>query len=182
MPLLYAAAGQINGLVPQGLTPNNSYPLVVTTGAVQSVPVMLSVKELQPGIYTVDTSGSGLGIVANALTGQLDNAANPARASDYLVIYATGLGPVHGPNGEAQPADGAAAPGNLVYSTTATVTSTIGGVSAPVLFSGLTATFAGLYQVNIHCTGRSYGRELGARGDHSHGFCSDRSGRAVGIR
>jgi uncharacterized protein (TIGR03437 family) len=149
MPLLYASGGQINGLVPQGLTPNNSYPLVVTMGTVQSVAVTLLVKELQPGIYTLDTSGSGPGIVANALTGQLVNAANPAHASDYLVTYATGLGPVQGPNGEGEPADGAAAPGNLVYSTTASVTATIGGIDAVVVFSGLTPGLVGLYQANI---------------------------------
>jgi len=149
MPLLYASEGQINGLVPQELTPNNSYPLVVTIGTVQSVAVMLLVKELQPGIYTLDTSGSGPGIVADALTGQLVSAANPAQASDYLVTYGTGLGRVQGPNGEAEPADGAAAPGNLVYSTTADVTATIGGVDAIVVFSGLTPGLVGLYQVNI---------------------------------
>ena len=43
MPLLYAASGQINGLVPQGLTPNKSYPLIVTTGTLQSAPVTLLV-------------------------------------------------------------------------------------------------------------------------------------------
>ena len=149
MPLLYAASGQVDALVPQGLKPSNSYPLVVTTGQLQSLPVMLIVNELQPGIYTVDTSGSGAGIVADALTGQLINASNPAKAGQYLVVYCTGLGPVLGPNGEAAPADGVAAPGNLLYSTVAGVTATIGGVSAPVSFSGLTPTFVGLYQVNV---------------------------------
>ena len=54
-----------------------------------------------------------------------------------------------GPNGEPAPRDGAAAPLNLVYQTTANATVTIGGVDAPVLFSGLTATLAALYQVNV---------------------------------
>jgi uncharacterized protein (TIGR03437 family) len=113
------------------------------------VPVELTVTELQPGAYTVNTSGSGAGIATNALTGVLNNASNPAHVGDYLVIYGTGLGALVGANGEAEPSDGAAAPTTVVYSTTANVTATIGGVSAPVLFSGLTATFAGLYQVNV---------------------------------
>ena len=149
MPLLYAGSGQVNALVPEGIATNATYPLVVVRGTVSSVPVALTVTELQPGAYTVNTSGSGAGIVTNALTGALITASNPAHAGDYLVIYGTGLGALVGVNGEAQPGDGVAAPSNVVYHTTANVTATIGGVNAPVLFSGLTATFAGLYQVNV---------------------------------
>lgn len=149
MPLLYAGGGQVNALVPEGIAPNATYPLVVVRGTAQSVPVALTVTELQPGAYTVNTSGSGAGIVTNALTGALITTSNPAHAGDYLVIYGTGLGSLIGANGEAQPSDGAVAPGTVVYHTTATVTATIGGVTTPVLFSGLTPTFAGLYQVNV---------------------------------
>jgi len=107
------------------------------------------VAELQPGIYTVNETGSGAGIITEAVTGQLNNASNPARAADYLVVYCTGLGPLEGPNGQAPPVDGAAAPLSPLFQTTATVTATIGGANAPVSFSGLTPTFAGLYQVNV---------------------------------
>lgn len=149
MPLLYAANGQINGLVPQGLTPGQSYPLVVTTPGGASEPVTVQVLKLQPRIYTVDASGSGTAIVANALTGQLISSQNPAHATDNLVIYATGLGAVVGQNGEAPPADGAAAPVDVIYLTRAKVTVTIGAITVPALFSGLTPTLAGLYQVNF---------------------------------
>jgi uncharacterized protein (TIGR03437 family) len=149
MPLLYASPVQINGLVPQGLQPNSSYPLVVTVGGVPGAAVQLKVLELQPGIYTVNESGSGAGIVSEALTGQLNSVSNPAHSGDFLVVYCTGLGPVQGPNGQAGPTDGAVAPGSPLFQTVATVTASIGGVGAPVSFSGLTPTFAGLYQVNI---------------------------------
>jgi uncharacterized protein (TIGR03437 family) len=149
MPLLYASATQINALVPQGVTPNATCSLVVAVGATQSAPVALTVKELQPGIYTVNETGSGAGVVTEASTGLLNSPSNPAHASDYLVIYCTGLGSVQGPNGEAGPTDGAAAPTTTIFHTTSTVTATIGGVLTPVLFSGLTPTFAGLYQVNV---------------------------------
>ncbi len=149
MPLLYAGGGQINALVPEDIAPNAAYPMVVIRGSARSVPVNLTVTELQPAIYTVDTSGSGSGIVANALTGQLITASNPAHAGDYLAIYATGLGALVGANGETQPGDGAAAPSDILYRTKAVVTATIGGVNAPVVFSGLTATLASLYQVNV---------------------------------
>ena len=135
-------------MVPQAIAPNATYPLVVMNGTAQSVPVPMTVTELQPGTYTVNTSGSGAGIVAN-LAGQLITSSNPAHASDYLVIYATGLGPLIGTGGQAEPADGAIAPANITYQTTSTVTATIGGVPAKVLFSGLTATLTALYQVNV---------------------------------
>jgi len=148
MPLLYAAAGQINAIVPQTLTRGNSYPLVITSGHV-SDPVALVVQELQPGIYSVDSSGSGPGIVADALTGNLIGTSNPAHASQILTVYCTGLGPVQGLQGQPPPADGAAAPTHIIYKTNATVTATIGGLPATVLFSGLTPTLAALYQVNV---------------------------------
>ena len=149
MPLLYASFNQINALVPQSLKQNAAYPLVVVTGTTQSTPIQLSVLELQPGIYTLNGSGSGPGIVTEALTGKLNSTANPAHPSDYLVVYCTGLGPVQGPNGQTAPADGAVAPVSPIFTTTATVTARIGGLDAPVSFSGLTPTSAGLYQVNL---------------------------------
>ena len=149
MPLLYASNGQVNGLVPQALGPNNSYPLVISTGNGTTAPVMVMVKELQPGIYTADNSGSGPGIVANALSGQLIDVNHPAHVGDNLTIYCTGLGPVQGPNGESGPADGAAAPTNFIFRTASSVTANLGGLSAPVLFSGLAPGFVALYQVNI---------------------------------
>ena len=149
MPLLYASATQINALIPQSLTPNASYPLVVTTGLLQSAPVQLAVTGLQPGIYTVNESGSGQGIVTDAFTGSVADPSHPAHVSDYLVVYCTGLGLVQSSDGQQPPADGTAAPASPLFRTAANVTATIGGVSAPVSYSGLTPTFAGLYQVNV---------------------------------
>ncbi len=150
MPLLYAAPGQVNAVIPQGIAPNATYPLLVVNGTSQSMAAALTVTELQPATYTVNTTGSGAGIVADAATGQLITTSNPAHAGQNLVIYMTGLGALVGANGEQQPADGAIAPTTTIYHTTSNIAVTIGGVSASaVQFAGLTPTLTALYQVNV---------------------------------
>jgi uncharacterized protein (TIGR03437 family) len=154
MPLSYAGPGQVNALIPQNLNPNASYQLVIQRGSTLSVPVPLTVAEYQPGIYSLDLSGTGQGIVEIAGTALLaapaGNGSRPVRrGSEYLAIFATGLGPVIATNGAAPPADGAAAPLTTIYKTTATVTATIGGIDAPVVFSGLTPSLVASYQVNV---------------------------------
>jgi uncharacterized protein (TIGR03437 family) len=154
LPLVYAGPGQINALIPQNLNPDASYQLVVQRGSTMSVPMPLTVAEYQPGIYTLDMSGAGQGAAEIAgttlLAAPVDNGSRPVNGgSEFVSIFATGLGPVIGTNGEAPPADGMAAPTTTIYQTTARVTATIGGVDAPVVFSGLTPSLVGLYQVNV---------------------------------
>jgi uncharacterized protein (TIGR03437 family) len=154
MPLLYAGPGQVNALVPQALNANTSYQLVVQRGTTISTPAPVTVTGFQPGIYTSDLSGSGQGVVEIAGTSLLAAPASatgrPAvRGSDYLVIFATGLGPVSGSNGEPAPADGAGASLSTLFATRAVVSANIGGVNAPVSFAGLTPSLVGLYQVNV---------------------------------
>ncbi len=155
LPLSYAGGGQINGVVPQGLAANTQYDLVIQRGATQSVAVPLTVARYQPGVYTVDASGSGQGVVEIAGTTLLAGPTAPGyrpvvSGSEYITVFATGLGPVNDPKtGQAPPADGAGAPLSPIYQTTATVTATIGGVNAPVAFAGLTPTLVALYQVNV---------------------------------
>jgi len=49
--------------------------------------------------------------------------------------------------------DGSAAPSSPAAKTTAPITVTIGGNTAPVTFSGLVPGYAGLYQVNVTVPG-----------------------------
>jgi uncharacterized protein (TIGR03437 family) len=149
MPMLYASSTQVNALVPEGLVANTQYSLVVTNGGLQSSAMPVTAVGFQPGIYTVDGSGSGDGVITDAISGSLLGRTNPAHLGDLISIYCTGLGAVRGANGESAPSDGNAALSNTLYTTTATVTATIEGVNAPVLFAGLAPTFAGLYQLNV---------------------------------
>jgi uncharacterized protein (TIGR03437 family) len=157
LPLLYAGDGQVNALIPQNLSTETTYQLTVRRGSTLSVPIPITVARYQPGIYTLNFSGEGQGIAeivgTTLVAGPDGNGYQPVRrGSDYLAVFATGLGAVIGTNGEAPPADGAAAPLTTVYRSVGTVSATIGGVDVPVFFSGLTPSLVGLYQVNIQVT------------------------------
>ena len=154
LPLYFASPGQVNALIPQNLTPNLVYQLVVVRGATRSVPVPLTVVRTQPGIYTQNSSGSGQGAIQIAGTTLLAapagaNARPVAKGKEILAVFCTGLGPVQGPNGEPAPPDGAAALSATLFQTLGTVSATVGGVDAPVLFAGLTPSLVSLYQVNV---------------------------------
>jgi uncharacterized protein (TIGR03437 family) len=74
----------------------------------------------------------------------LVTSSNPAIAGSVIQIYCTGLGMVTNP-----PATGAAASSTSLSYTVTQSTVTIGGVDAPVLFSGLAPGTVGEYQVNV---------------------------------
>lgn len=77
-------------------------------------------------------------------TPALNTASNPASAGDALEIYCTGLGPVSPSVIAGTPASST----TLSY-TGNTVTATVGGKNAQVLFAGLAPGYVGLYQVNV---------------------------------
>jgi uncharacterized protein (TIGR03437 family) len=77
-------------------------------------------------------------------TPALNTASNPASAGDALEIYCTGLGPVSPSVIAGTPASST----TLSY-TQNTVTATVGGKNAQVMFAGLAPGYVGLYQVNV---------------------------------
>jgi uncharacterized protein (TIGR03437 family) len=89
-------------------------------------------------------SGSGQGLIFNAITEARADTNAPAGAGDYLVLYALGLGAV-----TPSLSIGNGTPSSPYEYAVAPVTVTIGGVPATVLFAGLTPGYVGLYQVNV---------------------------------
>jgi uncharacterized protein (TIGR03437 family) len=77
----------------------------------------------------------------------------PAVPGEGIAIYVTGLGRAT-PNGnpvgnQLRTGDVAPADGSALYRTVETPQVTIGGVDAPVAFSGIAPGYAGLYQINV---------------------------------
>ena len=149
--LIYAGANQINAVIPRGLQPGTSYPLVVANGLSTSSSIMLSVAAAQPAIYTANASGSGQGVVAIVGDNVLAATTNgrPAQAGEYLTIYCNGLGPVAADNGAAAPQDGTATPLDNIFRTTGSVTVSFDGDEQPTQFAGLAPSMVDVYQVNV---------------------------------
>ncbi len=142
-PLLAVAnAGggeQINFQIPWEAASASSVQVVVNNGIASSAAtVELSVA--QPGIFLID----GVNGATEHLDGAVVSTSNPAAPGEYVVVFATGLGPVNPPV-----VTGQAAPATTLSTTTITPSVTIGGLPATVLFSGEAPYFVGLNQLNI---------------------------------
>lgn len=144
-PLLFASDGQVNAVVPYGIAPNSAQQVIASRASTLSVPQPVVVAAAAPGVFTLDGK-QGIVVDVDPSTGNqhLVDIAHPASAGHVLVIYCTGLG-------ETDPsvATGSAAPIDTLSRAVNPVTVTIGGLSADVLFAGLTPTQVGLYQVNV---------------------------------
>ena len=146
---MLASEGQVNGIVPFGLPVDAPALLVLTHGDFSSEVEGVEVVAAQPGIFTVSQTGEGQGVIvrvpAEGGKPSLADSQSPARPSDSLVIYCTGLGAV-APAVEA----GAPAPAEEPLArVVADVGVTVGGLAAQVSFAGLVPNFAALYQVNV---------------------------------
>jgi uncharacterized protein (TIGR03437 family) len=144
MPQLFTSAGQLNVQVPYDLPANTQYQVTVQRDSLLSVPEPLVVASAAPGIFTLNQTGSGAGIILKADGVTLIQPGTPAKAGDTVLIYCTGLGPVS----PSVPV-GSPAPSSPLARTVNPVTVQIGGQTTTPIFAGLTPGSAGLYQVNV---------------------------------
>src|SRR5579885_842182 len=146
VPVFYASPGQLGIQMPTNLT-GTSATVQVTVNGQTSPPQTVAVSPFAPGIFAINSQGTGQGAVQFAnknifaspnIAGQQTQRAGPG---DFLTIYCTGLGQV-------SPAVATGAlPGANPPSTTVTKPPvTLGGVDAPVSFAGLVPGNAGFYQ------------------------------------
>jgi uncharacterized protein (TIGR03437 family) len=146
--MLYASPTQINLQVPWELAGQQTVEMKVTVGYYSYGQVFTAaVTNYSPAVYLVPDTGTGQQVAAaEDLNGVLISTLNPAHASQQQTIqlYLNGLGPVTNP-----PVIGFVAQAAPLSSTVATPQVTIGGVGANVLWSGLTPTESGLYQINL---------------------------------
>jgi uncharacterized protein (TIGR03437 family) len=118
-------------------------PLVVTTAGGVSTAFTLTVANAAPSIFVFDQIGTS-SVVKNSDFSLL-TATNKAKVGDIIVIYSTGLGQTT----PAMTTGAFVVPPASGFNNTSTVTVTIGGVDAPVIYSLASPGFAGLYQTAV---------------------------------
>jgi len=138
-PLLFGSNGQINAQVPFEIQPGAG-ALMLNQGGSIAGSTNFVVQAVAPGLFLL---GQGRAAVLNS-DFSINTSARPAAVGTYIAAFMTGLGPVDNPVQTGQPTP--AAPLSHV---TSTVTATIDGQAASVLFAGLAPGFAGVYQVNL---------------------------------
>jgi len=143
LPLHFVSPNQINVLVPYGLPRNTPLELVVRRGNNRvSTPAPVTIGDAAPGIFTINSTGKGPGIVVDE-NFRLITETNPGRAGRVGILLATGLGDVTPPLAADQQT------ALDLRRAVLPVSVRVGGRTAQVLFAGLLPGFAGVYQVNF---------------------------------
>lgn len=141
-PLFFVSPGQINAQVPWNISPGE-VAVRIRRSFLEIPSQSFQLAAVSPGIFTANSSGSGLGAVLHADTFQPVTDTNPTAPNRRIAVFMTGLGPTNPPAVSGQPAP--TPPATTIFSLLAN----IAGSPAPIEFSGLAPNFVGLYQVNL---------------------------------
>ena len=142
-PLFFVSAGQINLQTPFA-TSGTSATIVVNNNAELSNQVVVPVDASSPGIFSVQQTGTGPGVLTHA-DFKLITEANPALPGETIIIFLTGVGALNPPIADGSP--GPADP--LSLTTDPNVAVLFGGEEGRIFFSGAAPFFVGLYQINV---------------------------------
>lgn len=148
VPVIYVSPSQINAQLPW--TAEGDVTMMLHTPGGVSDNFNFSVLPTAPAIFRSGVAGpdNTLPTVFRAANNALVTVANPVHRGDTLVIYLTGLGPTLPPVDAGSPA-----PDQPLAQTIIQPSVELGGVSLPILYSGLTPRQVGLYQINATVPG-----------------------------
>jgi uncharacterized protein (TIGR03437 family) len=149
IPLLSTSPTQIDAQLPPDLGTGRVTLTVRSMRLGQvSAGVQIQVNRTSPGVFSMDVNGQQQAALFHAIDLTLVTPDYPAERDEYLILYATGLGPVRPavPAGEGGSAD-------PVSATTEAVGVEIGGHPYVVLSSGLAPGVVGVYQIDLYVPG-----------------------------
>jgi uncharacterized protein (TIGR03437 family) len=140
-PLLYSMDSAVAAIVPYEVAGAQNVTVQLTANSQPSAPQDIPLQDSLPGLFSADASGSGPGAILN-LDYSLNSPDNPAAAGSIVIVYGTGGGAT--PNSRT---------GRLVTGadqTSATVSVTVNGQNAPVLYAGAAPGLVdGALQMNV---------------------------------
>ena len=149
VPLYYTSAGQVAALLPSN-TPTGTGTITVTYAGATSATAPITVVANNLGIFTVNSSGEGPGIVTYSdyslvsdvkasNCGGPNTVCGAANPGDTLILWATGLGPVHG--------NDVAGAGLGVNMPNIPLKLWLGGIQAPISYQGRSGCCVGEDQI-----------------------------------
>ncbi len=140
-PIIFAWKDQTSVVVPYTVAGKQTTSMVAEYRGIQSPQVTLPVANIVPGLFTQNATGSGAGAVLNS-DYSLNRAGNGAARGDYIMVFGT----IGGESGQ----DGVIVGGPLAHPMSNSVTATVGGVNAQVLYVGnAPGLIWGMMQLNL---------------------------------
>ena len=144
-PLWYVSPGQINFQVPFESPLQGQASVIVTRGNTSSGTANVALTPYAPSVFMyARVSGVYDPIIVHAADNQLITPTNPAVPGEFLIVYGTGVGDL-----TSLPSTGDLTPVQPLARASLLPTITIGGISANVIFAGLTPGTIGLVQFNV---------------------------------
>jgi trimeric autotransporter adhesin len=141
-PILYTSSGQVGVVAPFNISGDKADVVVTYQGQVSSA-LTVSVAASAPALFTLDGSGTGQAVAINQ-NGSINGPDRPARAGEFVTLYATGAGRTTPASQDGVPATTA----NVIP--VLPVTATVGGTSVQPQYAGAApGLVAGIIQVNV---------------------------------
>jgi uncharacterized protein (TIGR03437 family) len=137
-PMVYSSAGVAAAILPSTVPAGSAMLALTYNGQTTPFPLTISVAASAVGIYTLGSSGLGPGIFT-ALDGSVKRFAVTAQAGETVTAWATGLGPISGPD-NVVPSTFPNFPGVDVF---------VGTQAANVIYAGRSGCCAGIDQISF---------------------------------
>ncbi len=140
-PVLYTSANQVGVVAPFNLTGPKADVVVTYQGQVASA-LTVTVTASAPGLFTLNGGGTGPAVAVNK-DGSINDPSHPAKAGDFVTLYATGAGQTN-PAGQDGVPNAVPLPIPVLP-----VSVTIGGKAAGIQYAGgAPGLVAGVMQIN----------------------------------
>jgi uncharacterized protein (TIGR03437 family) len=137
-PMVYSRTDVAAAVLPSGVPPGKATLTLTYNGQATPFPVPVNIQPSAVGIFTLGSSGLGPGVFT-ALNNSLKTFAVTAKKDEIITAWATGLGPVSGPD-NAVPSTFPNFPGVEVF---------VGTLAAKVIYAGRSGCCVGLDQISF---------------------------------